>query len=174
MRKNWIVLALGMSVAIVGFAAGEAEAMISSSLAVETLSKAAPYRKQRVSGSDVAGSDSIAFVNGGAAGVGPAYKIRKRPDLAKANSQRRGSFARSWCIAPRTLRSGTADRTRGRPAIWSRSMAHARSIRRGLFSATAPDQHNAHAHGGCRARFHLWSGRRPGGREVGLMALRLF
>jgi len=32
MRKTWIVLALGSSVAIVGFAAGEAEAMISSSL----------------------------------------------------------------------------------------------------------------------------------------------
>ena len=55
MRKNWTVLALGMSVAIVGFAAGEAEAMISSSLAVGTLSKAALYRKQRVSGSDVCG-----------------------------------------------------------------------------------------------------------------------
>ncbi len=88
--------------------------MISSSLAVGTLSKAALCRKQRVSGSDVAGSDSIAFVTGGAAGVGPAYKIRKRihPAFEKVPALINYRAATSSSMSSPDLRRQIA---RGRP-----------------------------------------------------------
>ena len=80
MRNIWIAIASGMIVLMTGLGAWEAQAVSSSSLAGlgNLSSKIAPFRKPLVWVLVAAAWDSIAFATAGAAGVGPACKIRKR------------------------------------------------------------------------------------------------